>query len=256
MGGWSTRCRARDGWSKWILANEFSGKMPEGRLYVVATPIGNLGDISQRAMELLENCDLILCEDTRVTGKLLHAKGIDSKPMLSYREENEKFRTDKILEDIRNGEEVVLVSDAGTPTISDPGFRLLRAFRKNNLPVEVCPGPCAAVAALSVSGLPTDRYYFVGFLPPKSAARKRFLQEYIDFSSTIIVYESVHRISKFLNEIHQTLGPERTICVARELTKKFETVITGPVHDVIEAVESRALKGEFVVLIAPKAFDL
>lgn len=222
----------------------------------MSTPIGNLGDITDRAVHTLQDCDLLLCEDTRVTGKLLHHKGIIGKQLLSYREENEKFRVDSILGEIRAGKFVALVSDAGTPAISDPGFRLVRACRRENLFVETCPGPCAAVAALSISGLPTDRYYYIGFLPPKASARRKFLQEYDSFSSTLVIYESVHRIEKFLQEISEVLEAERTISVVRELTKKFETVVTGQVDFVKASVLAAARKGEFVVMIAPKGFVL
>lgn len=227
-----------------------------GTLYVVATPIGNLRDTSPRCREILAEVSLIACEDTRVTGSLLAHLGIPKPRLVSYRDENELARTGELLEEIMGGSHVAIVSDAGTPTVSDPGFRIVRACRKANLDVIPIPGPSAALAALSASGLPSDRFLFVGFLPPKAAARKRFLQEHASFPSTLIVYESVHRIGKFLTEIVEELGPDRTISVARELTKKFESSLTGTAAAVKERIESGARKGEFVVLIAPREFAL
>lgn len=229
---------------------------PPGTLYVVATPIGNLGDASPRCREILGAVSRIACEDTRVTGSLLARLDIPKSPLLSYREENETSRTDILLEDLANGNDIALVADAGTPTVSDPGFRLVRACRKAGIPVIPIPGPSAAITALSASGLPTDRFYFIGFPPPKSAARRRFLQDHRSFPSTLVLYESVHRIGKFLNEIVEELGTDRVICVARELTKKFETSFTGSAAAVRKQVEARARKGEFVVLIAPESYEL
>ena len=227
-----------------------------GTLYVVATPIGNLGDASSRTKEMLGSVHRIACEDTRVTGSLLAHLDIPKPSLVSYREENEASRAEELLEDLRKGYDIALVADAGTPAVSDPGFRLVRACRKAQLPVVPIPGPNAAVVALSASGLPSDRFYFIGFLPPKSAGRKRFLKDHHSFPSTLIVYESVHRIEKFLNEIVEELGPDRIISVARELTKKFETSFTGSASTVRTQVQNRARKGEFVVLIAPESFEL
>ncbi|MBC2601333.1 16S rRNA (cytidine(1402)-2'-O)-methyltransferase [Puniceicoccus vermicola] len=227
-----------------------------GTLYVVSTPIGNLGDLSPRAREVLSEVQIIACEDTRVTGSLLAHVGIERPKLVSYRNENETVRAQELVEDLLTGQTVAVVSDAGTPTISDPGFRLVRACQKAGIPISVVPGPCAIVAAIAASGLPSDRFYFCGFLPPKSAARRRFLEEHLDFPSTLVVYESVHRIEKFLDEIVDVLGEERILSVSRELTKKFETTATGRAADVRQSVLSRARKGEFVVLIAPKTFDL
>ncbi|MGE9290992.1 MAG: 16S rRNA (cytidine(1402)-2'-O)-methyltransferase [Puniceicoccales bacterium] len=227
-----------------------------GTLYVVSTPIGNLGDLSPRASEVLGSVSIIACEDTRVTGSLLAHAGIEKPRLVSYRDENEIVRAEELVASIRAGEDVAVVSDAGTPTVSDPGFRLVRACRRENLPVNIVPGPCAIVAAVAASGLPSDRFYFCGFLPPKSAARRRFLEEHRDFPATLVVYESVHRIEKFLNEIVETLGSERVISVSRELTKKFETTATGPATRVRETVLNQARKGEFVLLIAPESFSL
>jgi len=227
-----------------------------GTLYVVSTPIGNLGDISARAREILGAVDTIACEDTRVTGSLLASFDIPRPKLVSYRDENETGRSLELVQSLRDGESVALVSDAGTPAVSDPGFRLVRACRKAEIKVCAVPGPSAFAAALSISGLPSDRFFFCGFLPPKSAARRRFLEEHRDFPSTLILYESVHRIEKFLNEIMDVLGGERVVSVARELTKKFENSTTGRIEEVRSAVLGQARKGEYVVLIAPEDFEL
>ncbi len=228
-----------------------------GSLVLVAVPIGNLGDISARAREALGSGAAIACEDTRVTGKLLAKLGIDEHgPLLSYREENEQTLAPELADRIEGGETLVLVSDAGTPAISDPGFRLVRECRRRRLPVTGAPGPNAAVHALALSGLPSDGFLYAGFLPPKSAARRRFLEEYSGFNYTIILYESCHRIGKFLDEIVDSLGPARCICVARELTKLHETVHCGPAGEVRDAVARGSQKGEFVVLLAKDGFAL
>lgn len=227
-----------------------------GHLYVVATPIGNLGDISYRALEVLRNVDLIACEDTRVTKKLLTLLNIPSRPTLSYRDENEIEQTENLISQLENGKIIALVSDAGTPTISDPGFRIVRACRKNHIPVVPIPGPSAFISALSVSGLPTDTILYKGFLPPKSAARKRFFEENKEFKGTLALYESSHRIDKFMDELLDVFGPERIICIGREITKLHETFLVGKASQVFQTFNERSKKGEFVVLIAAKDFLL
>lgn len=228
-----------------------------GTLTLVAVPIGNLGDISQRAIETLRSANCIACEDTRITGKLLAKLDIQHQAeLLSYRDENEKFLAQPLAERITNGESIVLVADAGTPAISDPGFRLVRECRKRKLPVTATPGPNAAITALAISGLPSDGFFYAGFLAPKSAARKRFFEQNRDFSYTIILYESCHRIGKFLNDLVATLGPDRCISVCRELTKLHETIHTGPASEVRDRVAKASQKGEFVVLIAKQGFEL
>ncbi len=231
-------------------------KQPRGTLHVVATPIGNLGDIGQRSRDVLSAADLIACEDTRVTGMLLKHLEINHRPLLSYRDENETSRATALLEQLHEGKSIALVSDAGTPAISDPGFRIVRACRREGIQVVPIPGACAAIAALSASGIPSDRFFFVGFLPPKSSARRRFLQEHLTFPSTIVLYESVHRIGKLMDEIVDILGTTRVVGVAREITKRFESSFTGQAGEVRDFVESSARKGEYVVLIAPEGFDL
>lgn len=228
-----------------------------GSLTLVATPIGNLGDCTTRAIEALRDAEWIACEDTRVTGKLLQKLGMERHArLLSYREENESARAPELADRIENGDHIVLVADAGTPAISDPGFRLVRECRKRGLAVHAMPGPTAFAAALSISGLPSDGFLYAGFLPPKTAARKRFFAAYRDFPYTLVIYESCHRILKCLNDLVEILGPERCISVCRELTKRHETVHTGRATEVREAVANRSLKGEFVLLIAKDGFEL
>ena len=226
-----------------------------GTLYVIATPIGNLSDFTPRAIDLLKHCDLIACEDTRVTGKLL--KHIGSKqPCVSYRDENETQQALALVEKLEAGQSVALVCDAGTPTISDPGFRLVRACRKRALPVTPIPGPCAITTALSGSGFPTNAFLYLGFLAPKSSARKRFFEQYKEFEHTIVLYESCHRIAKFIHDALEILEPTRQICIARELTKRHETFIVKPLKEIPPLLTGKNLKGEFVVVIAPKTFEL
>lgn len=226
-----------------------------GHLYVVGTPIGNLGDLSQRTILTLKTVDLIACEDTRVTKKLLTKLDI-TRPTLSYREENEKLQTPALLKELQAGKSIALVSDAGTPTLSDPGFRIVRACRLAAIPVVPIPGPSAFLSALCASGLPTNSFLFIGFLPPKTAARIRFFEKYQDFEYTLILYESCHRIDKFLDDLLKTLGPGRTICLAREITKRHETFLVGSAQSVYDQLQNSSKKGEFVVLIAPKDFAL
>jgi 16S rRNA (cytidine1402-2'-O)-methyltransferase len=228
-----------------------------GSLTLVATPIGNLGDISTRAIAALRNADIIACEDTRVTGKLLAKLEIEPKPeLLSYRDENETALAEPLADRIEAGARLVLVADAGTPAISDPGFRLVRACRNRELQVSAVPGPCAAIIALALSGLPSDGFLFVGFLAPKKSARARFFSQYQDFEYTILLYESCHRIGKCLDDLVSALGPDRCISVSRELTKLHETVHSGPAQAVRERVAKASQKGEFVIAIAKRGYAL
>jgi 16S rRNA (cytidine1402-2'-O)-methyltransferase len=224
-----------------------------GHLYVVATPIGNLADLTERAREILAKVDLIACEDTRTTSVLLRRFGLQ-KELVPYHEHNETEAAERLAEAIALGKSVAVVSDAGTPGLSDPGFRVVRACRRRNLPVVPVPGPSALLAVLSAAGLPTNGFLFVGFLPAKSAARIAFLQKYRDFDYTLALYESCHRIEKFVAEIVETLGPDRVICVAKEVTKLHETFLVGLAAEVQARLGKLSLKGEFVVLIAPKEF--
>jgi 16S rRNA (cytidine1402-2'-O)-methyltransferase len=225
-----------------------------GTLYVVATPIGHLGDLSPRAAHLLRACDLVACEDTRVTRHLLTHAG-SSRPLISYHDHREIAQAEHLVEKLRAGQSVALVSDAGTPNISDPGFRVVRACRRAGLPVVPVPGPSALLAALCASGLPTHGFLFAGFLPPKSAARRRFLAKYRDFEYTIILYESCHRIAALADDLVAELGPLRIVGLARELTKKFETFLLGPAGEMPAKLTGDNLRGEFTVLIAPADYE-
>lgn len=226
-----------------------------GHLYVVATPIGNLADITERARTLLGLVDLVACEDTRTTGAMLTRFGL-RRELIAYHDHNETVAAEQIIEKIAAGKSVAVVSDAGTPGLSDPGFRIVRACRRRGLPVIPVPGPSALTAVLSAAGLPTNGFLFAGFLPPKSAARITFLRKYQDFDYTLALYESCHRIDKFSNDIVETLGPDRVVCIAKEVTKLHELFLVGKAGDVRDRLAKSSLKGEFVVLVAPADFEL
>jgi 16S rRNA (cytidine1402-2'-O)-methyltransferase len=217
-------------------------------LYLVATPIGNLEDITLRALRTLKECDLIAAEDTRHTGRLLRHFGI-SRPLVSYFQFNEAKRSEEILERLRRGERVALVTDAGSPGISDPGERVVKAALAAGFRVEPVPGPCALVAALTASGMSTEEFHFVGFLAHKSSQRRRKLAELQPLAATLVLYESPYRIEKLLRELAD-LMPERDVVIARELTKKFEEFVRGKPSELLALTQTRGLKGEFVVLIA------
>ena len=220
-------------------------------LYLVATPIGNLEDITVRALRVLRECDVVAAEDTRHSGQLLKHFGI-AKPLLSYFQFNEAKRTEEILERLQRGEKVALVTDAGTPGISDPGERVVKAAIAAGFRVEPIPGPCALVAALTASGLPTEEFHFLGFLPHKSGQRRKQLEALRPVSGTLAFYESPHRIVKLLGELND-IFPDRQIVLARELTKKFEEFLRGKPAELVGLAEKRTLKGEFVVLVSPAA---
>lgn len=213
----------------------------------MATPIGNLEDITLRALRTLKECDAIAAEDTRHTGQLLKHFGI-SKPMLSYFQFNEAKRSEEIIERLKRGEKIALVTDAGSPGISDPGERVVQAARGAGLRVESVPGPCALVAALTASGLPTDEFHFIGFLPHKSGQRRKQLEALKQFAGTLILYESPYRVEKLLGELIEVF-PGRKVVLARELTKKFEEYLSGTPAELMELTQKRSLKGEFVVLV-------
>ena len=225
-------------------------KINQGVLYVVATPIGNLGDLSARAREILAKADVIAAEDTRHTARLLTHFGI-KRPLLACHDFNERERSEQIVERLQRGECIALVSDAGTPLISDPGYHLVNAVREADLKVVPVPGPCAMVAALSVSGLPSDRFFFEGFLPAKGSGRRKRIAELADFPHTWIVYESPHRIQDFLADMVTELGGERRVVLARELTKTFETVLCASAGELQQILidDENQRRGEFVVLI-------
>ena len=220
-----------------------------GTLYLVATPIGNLEDITLRAVRVLRECDLVAAEDTRRTGQLLAHLSI-TKPLLSYFRFNEARRSEDIVQRLRHGAKVALVTDAGSPGISDPGQRVVRAALDAGCRVESVPGPCALVAALTASGLETDEFHFVGFLPHKSGQRRRELERLATLPGTQVLYESPFRIERLLEELVQTM-PDRSVVLARELTKKFEEYLRGTPAELLAQFQQRPRKGEFVVLIAP-----
>ena len=226
-----------------------------GHLYVVATPIGNLADLTERARAILGGVDLVACEDTRTTGAMLTRLGL-RRELVAYHEHNETEAADRLAEQVAAGKSIAVVSDAGTPGLSDPGFRIVRACRRRALPVVPVPGASALTAVLSASGLPTNGFLFVGFLPPKSAARIAFFEKYRAFDFTLALYESCHRIDKAIDELVTTLGPERVICVAKEVTKLHEAFFVGRAGDVQARLAKASLKGEFVLLIAPGDFAL
>ncbi len=226
-----------------------------GVLTLVATPIGNLGDISSRAVEALRGADVIAAEDTRRTRALLTHLGIGGAHRLrSVHAHNERSEARRIVELVRSGRHVVYVSDAGTPGIADPGERLVRACIDADLAVEMVPGPSAALAALVLSGLPTSRFRFEGFLPRKGAGRTERIAEIADADSTVVLYESPHRVAATLRDLLAALGPERPVAVARELTKLFEDVVRGPLGTVVERVDAGSeARGEHVIVVAPAA---
>lgn len=229
---------------------ESSFKPTRGVLYIVSTPIGNMEDITLRALRILKEVDLIAAEDTRRTGLLLKHFGIQT-PLTSYFEGNELKKRGYILSKLKEDKNIALVSDAGTPGISDPGFRLIQLAIENQIPVVSIPGPSAVIAALSVSGLPTDAFLFKGFLPHKSKKRRDFLKQLEEVRETLIFYESPHRISETLKDIVEVLG-DREIVLTRELTKVFEEIIRGKVSEIQNQIGERKLKGEMTLVVEGK----
>ena len=219
-----------------------------GTLYLVGTPIGNLGDLAPRAVETLATVDLIAAEDTRRTGRLLAHLQLVDRPLLSFFEGNERERTEEVLRRLRDGATVALVTDGGMPTVSDPGFRLVRACAAEGIDVRVVPGPSAAIAALAISGLPTDRFVFEGFLPRKAGERRARLQALASDPRTIVLFESPKRVRATLVEALDVLG-DRPAAVARELTKLHEEVLRGRLSELPEMLDAATLKGEIVVVI-------
>ena len=225
--------------------------MNEGTLFVVATPIGNLGDLSPRARDVLDAVDLIAAEDTRVTGRLLSHFGIKC-PQISLHEHNEERQVGKVLETLVSGGSVALVSDAGTPLVSDPGFRLIEAAHSAGITVSPIPGPSAALAALCAAGLPTDRFIFEGFLPAKQARRRRRMDVMASTSATIVLYESVHRIGATIDDLVDRFGSDRPAFIGRELTKLHEQCVRADLGTIATMLKDGRMpaKGEFVVVIA------
>ena len=220
-------------------------------LYLVATPIGNLEDITLRALRVLRECDVVAAEDTRRSGQLLKHFEI-AKPLLSYFQFNEARRSEEIIERLRRGEKVALVTDAGSPGISDPGERVVKAAIAAGFRVEAVVGACALVGALTASGLPTEEFHFVGFLPHKSGQRRNRLEALKPVTGTLVFYESPYRIEKLLGELNEVF-PERDVVLARELTKKFEEFLRGKPAALLAIAAQRSLKGEFVVLVGGAA---
>ncbi|KKS06686.1 MAG: Ribosomal RNA small subunit methyltransferase I [candidate division WWE3 bacterium GW2011_GWE1_41_27] len=213
--------------------------MSDSKLYIVSTPIGNMSDITLRALEVLKSVDLILSEDTRETDKLLKKYGF-SKPQISYRDQNHTRVIEQIKDMLKNGKSLALVSDSGTPLISDPGFKLVRELALENLKLETIPGPSAVTAALSVSGLPTDKFLFVGFLPKSAVQIEKFFEKYSDIDESMQIAQKV-------------LG-HRQACVCNDLTKMYEEVVRGSLNDISNQYLNKKIKGEFVVLIAKKDY--
>lgn len=224
---------------------------PYDGLYIVATPIGNLADITLRAISVLQNCDLILCEDTRVSRKLLEKHDITT-PLKSYHDHNGEKLRPHIIKDLKKGQAIALISDAGTPLVSDPGFKLVLEAHANGVRVTPIPGASAFLTGLSACGLPTDKFIFLGFLPVKKTQAKTVLEEYLPLSATQIYYETAKRIEKTLGTIAE-LAPTRELVVARELTKTYEEFLRGTADEVLSLIKNKGapLKGEIVLLIAP-----
>ncbi len=219
-------------------------------LYIVATPIGNLGDITHRAADTLASVDHIACEDKRLTSRLLHHLGI-KKPLLSYHDHSSEQERARLL-GIMASQSLALVSDAGTPLISDPGYKLVRDARAAGIAITTLPGPCAAIAALTLAGLPTDRFLFSGFLPPKSGARRTAISELANVQASIVLYESGPRLAASLSDLGDILG-DRQACVARELTKIYEEALTGSLSELANRYADARPRGEIVIVIAPPA---
>ena len=227
--------------------------LPPG-LHVVATPIGNLGDITLRALQVLAGADRIACEDTRITSRLLRHYGIDT-PMTSHHEHNEIESAKSLVRAMLAGEAVALVSDAGTPLVSDPGYRLVQAAIESGIAVWPIPGPSAALAALAASGMPSSRFYFEGFLPAKAGARRQRLQALASVDATLIVFESPRRLGACLADMLALFGGSRRICIARELTKLHEEMIRGDLASLAERYASEVPKGEVVLVLEPPAAE-
>ena len=230
--------------------DDISRHVSAGTLYLVATPIGNLDDITRRAVSVLQAVDIIAAEDTRHSQRLLSALSVSTR-LVSYHEHNEDAMSETIIQYLRDGKSVALISDAGTPLVSDPGYRLVSRVHDEGLALVPVPGPCAAIAALSVSGLPTDRFSFEGFPPSKTAARLRYLEQRASYSQTMVFYESCHCIEGMLDDMRQVFGGERRVCYCRELSKTFETVRRAPLADIaawVHADEDQR-KGEIVLVV-------
>lgn len=220
----------------------------KGQLYLIPTPIGNLGDMTIRARAILEQVDLVACEDTRVSGLLLKNLGLKKK-LISYHDFNESRRAGQLLELLKEGQSIGVITDAGSPGISDPAYRVVRSALENNVNIVALPGPTALIPAISASGLPTDRFFFEGFLPPKSGVRQKHLEKIKNLEHTLVFYESPHRVHKTLEAMQDILG-DRPACLAREISKKFEEYIRGRISEIRARIEKKNVKGEIVLVVA------
>ena len=219
-----------------------------GKIYLVPTPIGNVDDISNRAVEVLSQAAIIACEDTRVSGRLLKRLNIKKK-LISYHDFNEAHRANQLLEAALEGKDIAVITDAGAPGISDPAYRVVRAALDNNVELVALPGPTAIIPALTASGLPTDRFFFEGFLPNRSAARRHRLEHLKALEHTVIFFESPHRVHKSLADMYETLG-DRQACLAREISKMHEEYIRGSIREILDEIANRTIKGEIVLVVA------
>ncbi|WP_423184824.1 16S rRNA (cytidine(1402)-2'-O)-methyltransferase [Arthrobacter sp. NyZ413] len=222
-----------------------------GRIVLAATPIGNVGDASGRLIELLQTADIVAAEDTRRLHRLVHSLGITvGGRVISYHEHNEAAKTEELLEQVRAGKTIIMVSDAGMPAVSDPGFRLVEGAVAAGLSVTAFPGPSAVLTALALSGLPTDRFCFEGFLPRKAGERSSRLADLAGERRTMVFFEAPHRLEPMLRALHERFGPDRRIAVCRELTKTYEEVLRGSVRELLEWAENNEVRGEIAVVVA------
>lgn len=234
------------------MANVDNGGLQPG-LYVVSTPIGNARDLSLRALDTLRSADVLAAEDTRTLRRLMEIHGVplSGRRVVAFHDHNAKSARPGLLAALAGGQSVAYASDAGTPLLADPGFTLVRAAREDGHPVTAVPGASALLSALTIAGLPTDRFLFEGFLPPKSGARRKILQMLCDIPATLVFYESPHRIAAMLDDLAQVLGETRRAALCRELTKRFEEVREGTLQDLVASVAATPPRGELVVLVAP-----
>ncbi len=225
----------------------------QGKLYLVPTPIGNMGDITIRAKQVLSEVEIIACEDTRHSGSFLKKLDIRKK-LISYHEFNERSRAEQIAEIIQAGRSVAVITDGGSPGISDPAYRVVRSAIDAGIEIEPLPGATAIIPALTASGLPTDRFFFEGFLPPKTGARRNRLEKLRQLEHTLVFYESPHRVGKCLVDLYEVMG-DRQACLAREISKKFEQFVRGGLSELVERFRDRKVKGEIVLIVAGAAFS-
>ncbi len=223
-------------------------------LYLLATPIGNLKDISLRGIEILKEADFILAEDTRKAGLLLKYFGIPKKKFISFYEHNERTRVDYIVEKLKQGKNIVLISNAGTPCISDPGYRLVKRCNEERIKITSIPGPCSVINALILSGLPTDSFLFLGFLPKKHAARKKKIATYRDVATTWIIFENPHRVNLLLQDLKDILGSSKRCVIVREMTKIYEEIISASLEELVVQLENKKLKGEITIVLDNRSY--